>query len=117
MDESPVIFSYTRKQAIEDGILIDVSYDARGIGIKYPTVITVGVEAKLEMGKGKTEPELHHARLRDVLYMFAMIAKSSTSDTIYFTVKIGRENVDMWAKCGPGDTMDPVVTILLLGED
>ena len=118
MDNEPnIIFSYTRQQAIEDGILIDVTYDAKNIGIKHPTVITIGVEEKLEMGEARSKPELRHARLRDVLYMFAMKAKVTNSDTVYFTVKIGRENVDLWAKCGPGDTMDPVITIMLMGED
>lgn len=116
-DEMPVIFTYTRAEALKDGVLFDVTYDAKGYGIKYPTAITAGVEAKLEMGKGRTESELHHGRLRDVLYMFAMKARVTSEDTIYFTVKIGRENVDLWAKCGPGDTMEPVISIMLVGED
>ena len=43
-DEDPVfgdvIFSYTRKQAIEDGVLVDITEMAKEAGIKYPVAIT-----------------------------------------------------------------------------
>ena len=35
-----VIYSYTRAQAIEDGVLIDVTADAKATGFKVHTVIT-----------------------------------------------------------------------------
>jgi type I site-specific restriction endonuclease len=41
-DEDPVfgdvIYSYTRKQAIEDGVLVDITEMAKEAGIKYPAV-------------------------------------------------------------------------------
>ena len=43
-DEDPVfgnvIYSYTRKQAIEDGVLVDITDVAKEAGIKYPVAIT-----------------------------------------------------------------------------
>lgn len=45
------------------------------------------------------------------------------TDTVYFaplfTREPGREAepVDMWAKCGPGDHGEPVITVMLRGED
>ena len=36
----PVIFAYTRAQAIEDGILVDVSETAREAGFRIPVAIT-----------------------------------------------------------------------------
>src|ERR1039458_9449603 len=43
-DEDPVfgnvIYSYTRKQAIEDGVLVDITEMAKEAGIKYPVAIT-----------------------------------------------------------------------------
>ena len=34
-----VIFTYTRKQAIEDGVLIDVSEMAMEAGFRYPVAV------------------------------------------------------------------------------
>ena len=36
----PAIFAYTRAQAIEDGILVDVSETAREAGFRIPVAIT-----------------------------------------------------------------------------
>lgn len=38
-----VIHGYSRTQAIEDGVLIDVSTAAREAGIKYPCAVTRAV--------------------------------------------------------------------------
>ena len=35
-----VIYSYTRAQAIEDGVLVDVTEQAKATGFKLPTVVT-----------------------------------------------------------------------------
>lgn len=40
MDDWPIIFSYTRAQAIADGVLIDVTARAAEVGFKVPTVVT-----------------------------------------------------------------------------
>ena len=39
-EDWPIISTYTRKQAIEDGVLIDISTAARESGFKLPTVVT-----------------------------------------------------------------------------
>ena len=43
----PVISVYTRAQAIEDGILVDVSETAREAGFKIPVAITRAVWDRL----------------------------------------------------------------------
>ena len=35
-----VVSAYSRAQAIEDGVLVDVSQTAKEAGIKYPTAVT-----------------------------------------------------------------------------
>ena len=40
MDDWPIIFSYTRGQAIADGVLIDVTAQAAEVGFKVHTVVT-----------------------------------------------------------------------------
>jgi len=39
----PVIFSYTRKQAIEDGVLVDLTPFAKETGFKIPVACTAAV--------------------------------------------------------------------------
>ena len=39
----PVIFAYTRAQAIEDGVLVDVSDTAREAGFKIPVAVSRSV--------------------------------------------------------------------------
>ena len=41
-----VIFSYTRAEAIADGVLIDVSEQAKQAGFCYPVAVTAGVWAE-----------------------------------------------------------------------
>jgi type I site-specific restriction endonuclease len=39
MDENEIIYSYTRKQAIADGVLIDVTELAKEAGFKCPVAL------------------------------------------------------------------------------
>ena len=39
-NDSDVVFTYTRKQAIEDGVLIDITDTAKEMGFKFPVAIT-----------------------------------------------------------------------------
>lgn len=41
-----LIHSYTRAQAIDDGVLLDVSNIAKEAGVKYPTALTHVVWSK-----------------------------------------------------------------------
>jgi hypothetical protein len=49
-DDWPVVSRYTRKQAIEDGVLIDVSSKASIVGFAAPVAITSELYARLETG-------------------------------------------------------------------
>ena len=42
-DGFDVIYTYTREQAIEEGVLIDVSEMASEAGFKWPVAVTVNV--------------------------------------------------------------------------
>jgi len=39
----PVIYAYTRAQAIDDGVLVDASALAQEAGIRYPVAVTRGL--------------------------------------------------------------------------
>ena len=70
MDEDNQIISrYTRAQAIEDGILVDVTEQARETGLLLPTVITNHVHHTLEDIPKESLGQDYRGRLHDVLCM------------------------------------------------
>ncbi|MFN7574758.1 MAG: DUF6573 family protein [Planctomycetota bacterium] len=63
-------------------------------------------------------------RLWDVLYAFryAIAVKGDATDRVHFKVGVQqeqgkRETVSLWSLLGPGDEGEPVITIMLEGED
>ena len=68
-DDADVISVYTREQALEDGVLVDVSPLARESGFKIPVAITNGVHAKCQPPKGGTMGQSYDGRCHDVLWM------------------------------------------------
>jgi hypothetical protein len=120
-----VIYSYTRAQAIADGVLIDVTDEAKAHGFKVPVAITdhlfhgyVAVPAGLE-----TEGQSVTGRLHDLLTLAMIAARTSKgTDRAYFKVAFlmapGRtETVQVIAHIGPGDTPEPVLTLMLPEDD
>ena len=117
------IYTYTREQAIADGVLIDVSAMAKEAGFKYPTVITSAVYEHLSDVEGKAGQSFD-GRLWDVLFMLkARLSRPLISterrenDRINFSVKVSGRLYDLYAVCGPGDTESLVLTIMEQGED
>lgn len=104
-----VISSYSRKEAIEDGVLIDVSDLGAAGHFKYPVAITTALHEAVAKGAGK-DPETYNARLLDVFHMMMLAAKAGGSD-MFFRVKVGARNLGLWGNCGPGDDAEPVITI------
>lgn len=121
---SEIIFQYTRKQAIEDGVLIDLSDMAKEAGIKFPVAVTAGVFGVLN--NTEVPGQDLQGRAWDMFTIFKLaIRQSDGGDVVKFaplfaTKTGGRPKlapVKMWAKCGPGDNMEPVITVMLEGED
>lgn len=121
------IYSYTRKQALEDGVLIDVSSMAREAGINYPVAVTS------ELYHGYIEPtekEKEHGqdlngRLWDTLFLFASAARKTEGDIMRYQVIYIKEQDDGTVKTetqeikgviGPGDDPSPVITLMLPHE-
>lgn len=70
MDEDDQIISrYTRAQAIEDGVLVDVTEQAKETGLLLPTVITDHVHGVLEDIPKESVGQDYRGRLHDVLWM------------------------------------------------
>lgn len=106
-----IISSYSRAQAIEDGMLVDISEMAREAGFKFPTVLTQAVFAVCTPPKGN-RIQSFAGRAWDVLTMagYAM-RRYQGKDRAPFVVKIGAKNHHMLVHCGPGDDAAPVLTI------
>ena len=125
MDNSfgPVIYSYTRAQALEDGVLVDVSDLAREAGWKHPVAVTRHLwddvvepdERALAAG------ESAQGRLWDVVFVASVAGRAQASDLVAFDLlatKDGQKVLHhLWAKCGPGDTTAPVITIMFPEDD
>ena len=70
MDEDNQIIScYTRAQAIEDGVLVDVTEQAKETGLLLPTVITDHLHHVLEDIPKESLGQDYRGRLHDVLWM------------------------------------------------
>jgi hypothetical protein len=111
-----LIYAYTRKQAIEDGVLADVSTPAKEAGFKVPVAITSAVYEELCVGEG-SKPVTYRARLWDVLALLSFKCRTAKGDTVHYEVKVGRKVLKLWSKMGPGDDAEPVITIMMENED
>ena len=121
-----VISVYTRVQAIEDGVLVDVSETAREAGITFPVAMTRTVFDDYVTPDPRSESwgQSIAGRLWDVLMMlrFAIQRTGGATDQIDFTVIMimkerQRRNIRLKALCGPGDDMEPIITIMMPNED
>jgi hypothetical protein len=130
-ENANLVFSYSRKQAIEDGVLVDLMQDetaslVKEAGFKYPIAMTSTAFAKtispIDGGELPSGQSIS-GRLWDVLTVlrFAIRSAPKNEDRVYFPVSVwnghSSDEVNMWAHFGPGDTPEPVITIMLEGED
>lgn len=117
----PVISSYTRQQAIEDGLLVDLTAIAPDVcaqHYKYPiacstsawTIIDKAVKNKRWMNDIK-------GVIHDMLWMskaMAMRIPKSEQETLFEVIIRGagrRSTYQFIIHCGPGDNAEPVLTI------
>lgn len=125
MDDWPIIFSYTRAQAIADGVLIDVTAQAAEVGFKVHTVVTDHLYGEYVVPTAGLEGEGQsvEGRLHDLLFRTLLAAKAiRDSDRVEFDVLFlmapGRwDTAHVVAVIGPGDQGEPVMTIMLPEDD
>jgi len=118
-----MICQYTRAQAIKDGILIDVTETAREAGITIPTALTTAVWERCVAVPEEAPGQDEMGRLWDVLTVLRFtIIRSRGGRQVNFTVAVRNDSrspqpVQLKAICGPGDSGEPVITIMLPEED
>ncbi len=113
---------YTRAQAIEDGVVIDVSVAAREAGFKFPVAVTRAVWDGYVVPDSRAryyQDEM--GRLWDILSVLRWYVRRGGSE-IQFPVTMimkarQRRNIVFKALCGPGDNAAPVITIMMPDED
>ncbi len=115
------IYSYSRAQAIEDGVLVDLSQvESIRQSWKHPFACTSAVWALIEEALQKP-----HYDLAGICHDVSIMAKlaiqnnaaARNSDEVRFEVIIDGKKHAMKLHIGPGDTAAPVLTLMLPYED
>jgi len=126
-----IIYSYTRAQAIEDGVLIDATKLARDAGFKWPVALTAAAWADcVAWNDADNERQAYQdqtGRLWDVLFMasYAVRTANNANQQLQFDLqRIPRDGQSTKSQqrtlkliLGPGDDGKPVITIMLPEED
>ena len=121
-DKEDFIYSYSRKQAIEDGVLIDVSETAKEAGFNYPVAITSAVHSDIKDIPASQSHQSYDGRLWDILNVLRWQIKAGKADGDILNFMLimhtpGKKLYKLKSVCGPGDDMEPVITIMLPEED
>ncbi len=128
-EESPfgeIIYAYTRKQALADGVQVDVSTTAREAGIRFPVFITrTAFDAYVTVPPNVTGQD-EAGRLWDIVWMlrFAIQRSRPGCDRLPVALYVRNDNraarlVKLTASCGPLDMDDPqpAITVMMPDED
>ena len=119
-----IIHSYTRAQALADGVLVDVPPLGKEAGIKYPVAMTrtlyEGVIVPDESGKDHGQSV--DGRLWDAVFMLrhAIVNGDGGAVLTYraiFVMKGKQEEVEIKGMCGPSDDGSPCITLMYPHED
>ncbi len=121
-----VIFTYSRAQALDDGVLVDAGPMAKECGFRWPVAITAAAWSDcVAWTDADSSGQVHQdqsGRLWDVLFMahHAIHSSRSGGDRLTFQLyQVPRDGKSTEAAIitlklivGPGDHGEPVVTIL-----
>ena len=121
-DVMEIVSRYTRRQAIEDGVLVDVSATAKEVGIRFPTAITAAVFEKCVAVPENVPCQDEAGRLWDFVWMLRHALLAGRGDVRRFQVLVKNDAgparvVTLKLRCGPGDEGEPVVTVMMSEED
>lgn len=119
-----IIHAYSRAQALEDGVLVDVSSVAQEAGIRYPTALTRAAWGRYVQVPPGVEGQDEAGRLWDILWMLRVAIARTDPDAceLRFTLLVRNDNrhpklVTLKSVCGPDDDLQPVITVMLPDED
>lgn len=126
------VYTYTRAQAIADGVLVDVANMAQEAGFRIPVAMSIAawtdcVAWSDEDSKRQVYQD-ESGRLWDVLYVASLAARrarGSALNTVNFELyrvpccghAVQPRKTALKLHVGPGDAGEPVITIMLPNED
>ncbi len=128
----PVIYSYTRAQAVADGVQVEVTKTAKEAGISFPVFLTRTVFDAYVAVPPDVQGQDEAGRLWDICWMlrFAIIRSRSHKEAgaactrVPVALYVRNDNtraklVKLIAQCGPLDMDDPApaITVMMVGED
>ncbi len=128
--DAPLIHSYSRADALEDGVIVDLRQDELGTlcdeaGFRIPIACTARVFFEciaLTPSAARAHNDMK-GRLWDVLWMLKnAIRGARDTSTVRFQLYVVRDRerptlTTLIATVGPGDEGEPVLTILFPDED
>jgi hypothetical protein len=110
-----IIYKYTRADAIEDGVLVDITTAAKEWGFKYPVAVTSAVYAGCIEGKGPYQDKISKCNLEILLRELYRLIKFGSSGGHRIDFKFNGQ--ELYSLCHGGDNLEPVITIMEIGED
>jgi hypothetical protein len=121
-----IIYSYSRAQAIADGVQVEVTKTAQEAGIKFPMFLTRAVfDNYVAVPDGVTGQD-EAGRLWDVVWMlrFAILKAQPGQTRLPFALYVRNDNraprlIKLVAHCGALDMDDPqpAITVMMPDED
>ena len=124
-DNRDLIHNPTRADAIRDGSLIDITKFVHEAGFRFPIALTRAVWERCVKVPDGMSGQSEEGRTSEVASMLAAaIRRGAGGQEVPFTVHVRYSNrrgipaaTPLVAVCGPGDDGEPVVTVMLPGED
>ncbi len=112
------IYSYTRTQAIEDGVLVDLSQvDSIKQHWKLPVACTSTVWAIIEEALKREDQDVSGI-CHDISTMAKLAVRGAdNAEQVCFKVIVVGRTHELKLHIGPGDTAAPVLTLMLPNED
>ncbi|HQJ88395.1 MAG TPA: hypothetical protein PLY91_07635 [Methanoregulaceae archaeon] len=118
----PVIYAYTRADALRDRELVDVTATAAEMGYRVPVAVTRAVWVGV-VEPDETPGQSAEGRLWDVLWMLHYAIKTGPRCAswvrfqLYALIGGAPRLVTLKAVMGPGDEGEPVLTVMWPDED
>ena len=122
----PVIYAYTRSQAVTDGVQVEVTKTAQEAGIKFPMFLTRAVfDNYVAVPEGVTGQD-EAGRLWDLVWLtrFAVLRSHGHTDRLPVALYVRNDNhraklVKLIAVCSALDIDDPqpALTLMMADED
>ena len=125
-DETVTLHTYTRAEAVADGVLIDVTETAREAGFRVPVAVTAAAWAEYVAVPPGVGGQDEGGRLWDVLWMMLVAIRKGggSAGEVRYRLHVRNDDrdgppplVELKAACGPADDGSPCVTVMLPDED